>query len=352
MTAVCIAGMHRSGTSMVTRLMNICGLHLGAQWDMNPTQPDNPEGYWENIKFVTLNDELLAELGGGWDYPPQLAPDWPETDKLARLRRKACVVVDDFRDCDLWGWKDPRSSLLVPFWCSVQPDLKFVICLRNPLEVADSLYRRNMFSRARSLALWREYNERVLAATRPGQRIITHYYAYFVDVSAEVGRVLQFVGASPRPEQLERCTAAVHRDLRHNRAYAHQLLDPGVPADVFDLYATMCEEAGWRESPSDGVLPDMRTPDQTLASRGDSGETSPERLRTRIQELEVELAELKRDATACHDQLAQRAAEIDGLQRQLTAVHSSNSWRITAPLRAISGGVAGQALRRRSYVER
>jgi O-antigen biosynthesis protein len=70
-TALCIAGAHRSGTSMVTRLLHCCGLELGPESELMPQQADNPDGFWEHLGFVALNDELLNELGGAWDLPPK-----------------------------------------------------------------------------------------------------------------------------------------------------------------------------------------------------------------------------------------------------------------------------------------
>jgi hypothetical protein len=74
-TAICIAGAHRSGTSMVTRLLHRCSLDLGPLSELMPAQADNPEGFWEHLGFVALNDELLSELGGAWDLPPTADED-------------------------------------------------------------------------------------------------------------------------------------------------------------------------------------------------------------------------------------------------------------------------------------
>ena len=70
-TVACITGAHRSGTSMVARLLHACGLDLGPESDLMPPAPDNPDGFWENLSFVAMNDELLNELGGAWDWPPR-----------------------------------------------------------------------------------------------------------------------------------------------------------------------------------------------------------------------------------------------------------------------------------------
>jgi hypothetical protein len=55
---------------MLTRLLHRCDLELGPESDLMPPQADNPGGFWKHLGFVTLNDELLSELGGAWDLPP------------------------------------------------------------------------------------------------------------------------------------------------------------------------------------------------------------------------------------------------------------------------------------------
>jgi hypothetical protein len=69
---ICIAGMHRSGTSMVARLLNLCSLYLGPETELVGAAPGNEEGFWENGLFVRLNEDALAQLGGGWDLPPAM----------------------------------------------------------------------------------------------------------------------------------------------------------------------------------------------------------------------------------------------------------------------------------------
>src|SRR5579872_1697999 len=112
---VCITGMHRSGTSLVTRLLNLSGVYLGPDRDMMVPTGDNPEGYWENLKFVQLNDQLLQLLGGGWDCPP-VDDNWPETESLERARKKARLIISGFAESTCWGWKDPRNSILARLW--------------------------------------------------------------------------------------------------------------------------------------------------------------------------------------------------------------------------------------------
>src|SRR5215467_10027179 len=133
--AICIAGAHRSGTSMVTRLLHCCGLELGPKSELMPPQADNPEGFWEHLGFVALNDQLLSELGGAWDLPPPPNEDFTSA-RLDPLRLKARLLIEKFDSACVWGWKDPRNSLTLPFWQQLLSRLKTVIVVRNPLEVA------------------------------------------------------------------------------------------------------------------------------------------------------------------------------------------------------------------------
>src|SRR5260370_25326723 len=140
----CITGMHRSGTSMVAKLLYLSGLYLGPENELIPATPDNPDGHWENAQFIELNDEILNELGGGWDHPPLLPDGWcrgeadgqPAPQRLLPLKEKAGALVERFQEHEPWGWKDPRASLTLPFWKSLLPWLKGVISLRNPLEAS------------------------------------------------------------------------------------------------------------------------------------------------------------------------------------------------------------------------
>ena len=55
---------------MLTRLLHRSGLDLGPESDLMPAATDNPDGFWENLRFVRLNDEILNAVGAAWDLPP------------------------------------------------------------------------------------------------------------------------------------------------------------------------------------------------------------------------------------------------------------------------------------------
>ena len=277
---VCIGGAHRSGTSMVANLLRLCGLHLGRESDMLPPADDNPEGFWENANFRSLNDEILNALGGASNAPPPLPDGWHERELLEPLREKARALLRELSEHEPAGWKDPRNSLTLPFWSGLVPRLKVVICVRHPLDVARSERRRwerlyalrrpgvaslplylaawKVYDRAagalsirprrvpsyeRCFALWEIYNREVLADARREDRLVTHYDSYFVNPRAELRRVLSFLDMRASDEQVERSCAAILPELRHNHAAAWKPNVARVPRGVADLYTRLCEEA-------------------------------------------------------------------------------------------------------------
>ena len=114
------------------------GVSLGAPDGLLPPGPDNPAGYWENKSIQEFDDELLAALGGAWDQPPVLAPGWELDPQLDPERARAeAILATDFTlaadDGARWiGFKDPRVSLLLPFWRTVLPIATTIVVVRDP----------------------------------------------------------------------------------------------------------------------------------------------------------------------------------------------------------------------------
>src|SRR5947209_4255993 len=152
-----VAGMHRSGTSMITRLLNLVGMELGS--NLHPPQEDNSEGFWEDYQFSRLNDALLNLWDGAWDWPPNLPLNWTEDYRLEPFYISGRALIEKFRNVEWWGWKDPRNSLLLPFWLKLQPDLKLIYCIRHPFEVSSSLQKRGGYHTLNyGYQLWHIYN--------------------------------------------------------------------------------------------------------------------------------------------------------------------------------------------------
>ena len=102
------------------------------------------------------------------------------------------------------GVEDPRNSLTLPFWEDLLPGLKTVVIVRNPLEVAYSMRKRNGTSYAFGLRLWEIYNRRLIEKASKHERLITHYDLFFENAGEELKRIANFIGL---PDQKLRAAA-------------------------------------------------------------------------------------------------------------------------------------------------
>lgn len=225
---------------MVTRLLHRCGLELGPESDLMPPQADNPEGFWEHLGFVALNEELLNELGGAWDLPPNADENFTHA-RLDPLRMKARLLIERFDSARVWGWKDPRNSLTLPFWQDLLPRLKTLIVVRNPLEVAYSMRERNGTSFSLGLRLWEIYNRRLLERATEQQRLITHYDLFFNDAETELRRIAEFTGLPHAG--VHNAAALVKKRRRHTHFTVEHLIDARVAPGVIELYRALIGEA-------------------------------------------------------------------------------------------------------------
>ena len=248
---VAIVGMHRSGTSMVAKLLQRAGLNLGDEADLMLPAEENPEGFYEHLQFVKLNDEVLNAAGAGWDCPPAAGFNWDDA-ALDLFRARARDLAVPLAARLPWGWKDPRTSLTLPFWRSAFGPLRVIAVVRNPLEVVTSLHRRNAFSTALGLTLWQIYAERILEDTSPEERLITHYDSYFLDPDREIGRILDYLGLDQSQDLAALKTGTVP-ELRHHRKTVSDLIEHDFPVEVINLYLGLCREAAWAEGQTDAV---------------------------------------------------------------------------------------------------
>ena len=195
--AVCVTGMHRSATSLAAMALNALGVAFGDPDLMMEPGPDNTAGYWENHSIKELDDRLLARLGGAWDTPPVLPPGWERSSDLDDLRALAVTVLDEsFTDLPAdtrWiGWKDPRCSLLLPFWRTVRPITTTILVVRDPAEVALSLHARNGIDAPQAAMLWLRYL--LAAAGDDPTHLLVRHDRFFSDLPGVLSDIAAHLG--------------------------------------------------------------------------------------------------------------------------------------------------------------
>jgi hypothetical protein len=158
-----ILGMHRSGTSCLAGTLEEAGVHLGEVFRWNP---HNLKGNRENKEIMDLHDSILSHNGGSWSDPPraQVLSWTPEHEA------KRDAIIADYRrfawwrfNNAYWGFKDPRTLLVLEGWLAALPKITAVGIFRNPTSVVRSLQRRDSrLTDELGLDLWLRYNRKLL----------------------------------------------------------------------------------------------------------------------------------------------------------------------------------------------
>ncbi len=159
---VILIGMHRSGTSLVAGMLSLLGVYLDPDFapccgeDNAPALPDakmRENGYGEATCFRLLNEAILEDAGASWNH---IEPFLKKRDDPAFRRRSLQKMgratfhrlAEDFfverrpRSLSMWGWKDPRTTLLLSYWLELFPEAKIIHVRRETKGVVESLMRR------------------------------------------------------------------------------------------------------------------------------------------------------------------------------------------------------------------
>ncbi|WP_213876534.1 glycosyltransferase [Pseudomonas sp. dw_358] len=215
---IIVLGMHRSGTSALTRALDTLGVSLGS--NLHPAGPDNPTGFWEDSDVIALNNELLTHLNSAHDLMGVVEPDLFSVPSIVEsLEHAKQLLLTKTTGLDVWGMKDPRIARLLPYWSRVLGELGwevgYVIALRNPLNVAASLAVRNHMPSVKAYVLWLEHMLQAVAHSARHKRLVVEY-----DELLEAPR-----------QQLERIAAAlelVPPTQEAFKTYAEEFLDTGL----------------------------------------------------------------------------------------------------------------------------
>lgn len=237
----CVLGMHRSGTSVVSRLLGLLGADLGPDGSALDPNSDNPKGFWEHRSIVALNDDILSRFNGAWDRPPDFPDGWANLPALADLRQRArALIQSDFGRSPWWAWKDPRTCLTIPFWQQLLPPVDYVLCLRDPLGVAQSLHRRDGFTIEKGGRLWLTYTASALRWTSNRRRLLVFYEDVMRDCGGELERIASFLDRPVTAATRDQVREFLAEDLFHHRPSVTGSVDePAVEFPAKSLYLTL-----------------------------------------------------------------------------------------------------------------
>ncbi|MCI4352381.1 MAG: sulfotransferase [Thermoplasmata archaeon] len=206
-----VLGMHRSGTSAVAGMLDRLGVRMGpkkARPDWVGRHWSNPMGHFENPDVVWLNGRILGYDGTGvhesprWDEIPERARRWaPEIDRILRATEGG-----------VWGWKDPWSVLTIEEFLPQVRDPRFIFVFRDPLQVAQSLFRRDGTGPEESQRIAARFATQLakISARHPEiPRLELQFEEITHHPSETVARLAEFAGLHPSPEERRAAEALI-----------------------------------------------------------------------------------------------------------------------------------------------
>jgi hypothetical protein len=257
MEPLILLGMHRSGTSLMVRLLADLGIHMGTWLSRDA----------ESVHFQRLNRRIYRETRSRWGEVERLLSAMQSevfVGRHAEEMRRALFqkhsfldrrpVLEDFFGSELWpkiergeafpwGWKDPRTALTFPIWLQVFGQARWLHVLRNGIDVAISLHRRSEKQRLKlrnrllptfdyspatldfgySFRLWETYVSFVLEhkdLIAPDRYLEVRYEELLAEPQVQLARVLAFMGHSVEEEALGAAARRIDRSRLDNRTYA------------------------------------------------------------------------------------------------------------------------------------
>ena len=241
MTAVIIAGCMRNGTSICSNVLANTGMWVGKKKELDWRGKRDPEGIWENLNFVTLNNALIESRRGDWvnfiHVWRAVYYDWPELLTAQDFQKDYNVQALELisrmsHEHELWGWKDPRNALTAPYWIEMlqrsgETDIRLIWAFRDPAESIDSMFSLG-YARQRNWHgfwdVWHAYNQALLNLWNSPEyeflsqvgvlkKTMVKYSDWFANTEATVSRMQEFVGIKPTSANIADGVARVKPEL-------------------------------------------------------------------------------------------------------------------------------------------
>jgi glycosyltransferase involved in cell wall biosynthesis len=220
-SVVVVLGVHRSGTSLTARVLNVLGIRFGDK--LVPGRRDNPAGFWEHSEIVQQSKSIEAKLGvdpfkGGLVVPPR--SEWWDDETIAPERAALTEILkQEVASGDsIFGFKDPRTLILLPLWQRIFEDAgitpRYVLALRQPADAIASMMRRGVSDSAAETVWLAHLAEGLRALDRPPEIAIS-YELWFEGPEAQAQAIVEALALPASNGATGELGKAIRADLRH-----------------------------------------------------------------------------------------------------------------------------------------
>lgn len=326
--ALIITGMHRSGTSLMASFIKALGVNIGER--LYPADSFNVKGYFEDLDFVEFQRSVLQKScreEAGW-------PDWgwTESEYLDRDNFKNYVptarelIAARERTSNIWGWKDPRTTLMLDFWAELLPDARYLFVYRLPWDVADSILRLNapVFTAHPDypLRIWAFYNRHLLDfyIKYPQRCILLNINTFLHSPKSAIELLEKKLGLEVTHHA--EFSEIYEQNLFKSLDWQHPLVQllRQLSPQYFSLLAELDRVADMPSNFSDSLVAESEESEKTPYK-----EIWPLSLHSKVIESQIQIQYL---LSQNHQQRLELQAEIDKLQQELENIKLSKLWKL------------------------
>jgi hypothetical protein len=317
--------MHRSGTSALAGVLHSIGVSMGK--NLLEAGEINPKGFFENRNVYYFNElSLLPSLStSAFDLKfSQAKFEEKNWDEKLFLKAKN-IIENDYMDLQLFGLKDPRISILVPFWSDVLESLDvepyYAIIVRSPFEVMTSLRKIYDITEDEGYLIWLNYYLSIFQHTSGRSRYIVLFDDLFKNTDKVINDILTFLDIECNVVTRDKASRFVDGSLRHNRRH-NEIRTEGascIANKMYEQLISLCgNEGGVRSMEAfpdikkqyEKILNDGQVVEQNL--RGELRRVSADR-EVLFHTAEKRLCDVREQEDWCLDEISRVGKERDEL---------------------------------------
>ena len=372
---IVVLGMHRSGTSAMTRGLQVMGVDLGDRLKP-PAEGNNAKGFWEDVDLNALNIEMLQIIDSNWCHVAENQKYYIDIlRKKGYFFRAVELLRQKLSNAPIFAFKDPRLAKLLPFWKGVfnhcQFEVSYLLAVRHPLSVVKSLAKRDDLEPEHSYLLWLSHVITSLIGSAGNQRVLVDYDYLMKSPEYQLNRIANTFDLAIDPFQLEKYkTEFLDQGLRHTAYQPNDLLlDDACPPLVREVYDVLLRVASEHLSINDAELqnqasewgsefirikPSLALTDRLYEKIINLRQLLGER-DTLIHKLNIVVSTRDGHIAGLQQAVGERDGHIAGLQQALArnnahatrlenSIHdikASLSWKITRPARSLAQSLIG-----------
>jgi hypothetical protein len=316
---IVVLGMHRSGTSAITKSLEAIGVKFGDHL-LPAIAGVNDKGFWEDFDIYHFNEKLLALVNQSWDSLELLDKEKIDWLHSSGFIEKAIELLNSKLNGEkIFAFKDPRISKLIGFWQKVFKkgnfQARYILCVRHPSGVASSLFKRDHISKEKGQLLWLTHNVNALYYLQNEQYTIVNFDNLMVNMEIELNKLFSFLGYPLKSDFYN-----FYKNEYLDEKLYHHLPQKNIFDIIEEFYLLMKEE--------------------NIAIRNKQVQNWHLYLKKINSYLKLldsnyhNLEEIKIDHY--EKMLLTYNTQLRNLENELTCIKKSWSWRITAWLRTIS----------------